>query len=160
MNILAIDPGPEESAYVIYDTSTRHLLKFAKLPNPELLPQVGGHVATMFADHLVIEQVASFGMAVGAEVFETVFWSGRFAQAWERRGGTWTRIKRMEVKMSLCHDSRAKDPNIRQAIIDVFGGKDFAIGRKKTPGPLFGVAGDCWSALAVALTHANKRGAA
>ncbi len=62
------------------------------------------------------------------------------------------RIKRLEVKIHLCHDSRAKDANIRQAILDRFGGKEKAIGRMATPGPLMGVSGDLWAALAVAIT--------
>src|SRR3990167_6090451 len=56
----------------------------------------------------------------------------------------------------LCHDSRAKDGNIRAALIDRFGpGKDRAIGRKATPGPLFGVSSDVWSALAIAVTFTD-----
>ena len=37
---------------------------------------------------------------------------------------------RQEVKLHLCNSARAKDANIRQALIDRFGGKDKAIGRK------------------------------
>lgn len=95
---------------------------------------------------LVIEKIASFGMPVGAEVFETVFWSGRFAEAYgiERVH----RITRIEVKNHICHSSRAKDGNIRQALIDRFG----VVGTKKNPGPLFGISGDLWASLAVAVT--------
>jgi hypothetical protein len=53
----------------------------------------------------------------------------------------------------LCEFVRANDANIRAALIDRFGpGKDKAVGRKATPGPLFGLKGDEWSALAIALT--------
>jgi len=104
---------------------------------------------------LLIEQVASYGMAVGAEVFETVFWSGRFAQTWIDEGpGEWQRMKRLEVKMALCHDSRAKDANVRQAVLDLFGStRQRAIGTKKQPGPLYGISGDEWSALALVMTY-------
>jgi len=105
----------------------------------------------------VIEQIAAMGMAVGAEVFETCFWSGRFAEAW---GGSFERLKRHEIKMHLCGNMRAKDANIRVALMDRFGGSQ-SVGKKKTPGPLYGIAGDQWSALAVAVTwfdaHAEKR---
>jgi hypothetical protein len=62
----------------------------------------------------IIEKVKSYGMPVGAEVFETVYWSRRFAQALgaEKVEG----IPRIQVKLHLCHDSRAKDGNIRQAL--------------------------------------------
>lgn len=111
------------------------------------------------ADILALESVASYGMAVGAEVFETCVWSGRFLQRWEDARGPSAevrpsqRIYRREVKLHLCGSSRAKDPNVRQALIDRYGpGKDVAIGRKATPGPLYGVTSHVWSALAVAVT--------
>ncbi len=157
MNILAIDPGHEQSAYVLFDADEQALRQFGKIPNAEMFNVMAQAARTIDTETLVIEQIASFGMTVGAEVFETVFWSGRFAQAWMVEGGTWDRLKRLQVKMHLCHDSRAKDANIRQALIDRFGpGKDAAIGNKKSPGPLYGVSNDVWSALAVAVTWADQ----
>ena len=55
--------------------------------------------------------------------------------------------------MYLCHSMKAKDGNIRQAILDLYGGKDVALGNKKRPGPLYGVSKDIWAALAVAITY-------
>jgi hypothetical protein len=118
---------------------------FGKWENHELSDMLVDATANAF----VIEKIESFGMAVGAEVFETVFWSGRFAQA---LGGDFHRIGRKDVKMHLCHSMRATDANIRCALIDKFGGKDAAIGRKANPGPLYGISKDCWSALAVGIT--------
>lgn len=46
----------------------------------------------------------------------------------------------------------AKDANVRQALINRFGGKDAAIGRKAAPGPLYGISRDMRSALAIAVT--------
>jgi hypothetical protein len=51
---------------------------------------------------------------------------------------------------------KAKDANIRQALIDIYGGNDKAIGNKKTPGPLYGIKGDLWAALAVAVTFGRR----
>jgi hypothetical protein len=34
----------------------------------------------------VIERVESYGMAVGREVLDTMFWAGRFARGWEDAG--------------------------------------------------------------------------
>jgi hypothetical protein len=66
---------------------------------------------------------------------------------------------RATVKAHLCRSAKAKDSNVRQALIDLFGGKENAIGTKKTPGPLYGISGDVWAALAVAVTwyDANMR---
>jgi hypothetical protein len=152
--IIAIDPGPTESAFVHYDEG--RLIHFGKVPNDEMLAITGER----YADQLVIEQVASFGMAVGEEVFETVFWSGRFAQMWASTYGRDVhRVKRHAVKMAMCGNTRAKDGNIRQAIIDRYGGvegKAKAIGTKREPGPLYGVSADVWQALALAITFDEK----
>lgn len=150
--VLAIDPGNEESAFVLYDRDTGKPHRFGKIVNDELLTLIAATEAPV-----VVEQVACMGMAVGAEVFETVFWSGRFCQQCEETTPyQWFRVKRHEVKQHLCGNQRAKDANIRQALIDLYGGKAKAIGKKKTPGPLYGIAGDVWSALAVAVTFANR----
>lgn len=147
--ILAIDPGPTESAYVLWDGQS--IGKHFKAENAMLCDAI--MTKCLVADVMVIEQIASYGMAVGAEVFETVFWSGRFAQAFYAHLLPVFRIKRMDVKMHLCHSSRAKDGNIRQALIDRLGPP----GTKKAPGATYGISGDCWAALAVAITFADQR---
>lgn len=156
MNILAIDPGPIQSAYVILEDGQVNPDGFGKVSNMEMLSICTGEASC--CDVLVIEKVASYGMPVGEEVFETVFVSGRFAQEWDKwrnqdEDSGFKRITRGEVKMHLCGNMRAKDANIRQALIDRYGGKEKAIGNKKNPGPLRGITGDCWSALAVAITY-------
>jgi len=67
--------------------------------------------------------------------------------------------------MNLCGVMKAKDGNIRQALIDRFpatgGGKIPQIGTKAKPGPLYGFSRDKWAALAVAVTFQDQqRGAA
>jgi len=57
-------------------------------------------------------------------------------------------VYRKEVKIYLCGSMKAKDPNIRQALIDRLGDP----GTKKNPGPTYGVKSHAWSALAVAVT--------
>ena len=88
-------------------------------------------------------------MAVGAEVFETCVWIGRYL---EKLQGNMERIKRLECKMHLCHSARANDSNIRQALTDRLG----APGTKKQPGITFGVTKDIWAALAVAVTFFDQ----
>jgi hypothetical protein len=100
----------------------------------------------------VIEKIEAMGMAVGASVFETVFWSGRFAEA----SKPFDRVTRRAVKLHLCGTMRAKDGNIRQSLIDRFGGVA-AVGRRSAPGPLFGISSHRWAALAVAVTWMDQR---
>ena len=141
MTIFAIDPGPTESAYVIWDGS--HILAKGKVPSGSILPLIGIHERT---SRIVCEMIACYGMAVGAEVFETCVWIGRYL---EKAQGQMDRITRGTVKMHLCHSMKAKDSNIRQALIDRLG----APGKKSDPGITFGLSGDMWAALAVAVTH-------
>lgn len=161
MRILAIDPGYTQSAFC--ETLDGMPCWSGMSDNAAvraLLIDVFGRPSVHRPDHLAIEMVASYGMAVGVEVFETVRWIGRFQEAYESRGGAVRLIFRKDVKLHLCGDTRAKDSNIRQAIIDRFGpGKDKAIGRKAAPGPLYGIKADVWSALAVAITAESARGA-
>ena len=152
MTVLAIDPGPKHSAYVLW--GTHGIEAHGKLPNDDLLRILG---VSLEFDTVVLEQVASYGMAVGAEVFETVFWTGRFFEAVTERCMP-MRVVRQAVKLHLCHDTRAKDSNIRQALIDRFGGKEKAIGRKASPGPLYGIKADCWQALALAIVFHDQQG--
>jgi hypothetical protein len=62
-------------------------------------------------------------------------------------------VFRRDVKLHLCGSARAKDPNIRQALLDRFG----PVGTKKAPGPLYGVKSHIWSALAVAVTASETK---
>lgn len=151
--ILAIDPGPKESAFVQYRAGG--ILDHQKVRNTMLLAIIRDCDDGDF-QKIAIEMIASYGMAVGAETFETVFWIGRFFEAAVLRSIEPKLIYRLDVKKAICHNGAAKDPNIRQAIIDRFGGKEVAIGKKATPGPLYGISGDEWSALAVALTYAEE----
>lgn len=150
MLVFAIDPGSDESAYVLYDSSSALVITHAHMLN-EALVVLCAQQAMSYP--LVVESFESYGMAVGAEVFRTVWWAGRFHQAWR---GPARQLSRREVKLHLCHSARATDANVRQAILDRFAHtKAEAIGKKKNPGPLYGLKGHEYAALAVALTWAD-----
>lgn len=155
MRILAIDPGPEESALVWYESKAARPVGWAKMENDEAL----GSIDTSGAMLMAIEMVASYGMPVGASVFETCVWAGRFIERWIRLHGVVPRrVYRKDAKLHLCGSARAKDSNVRQALIDRYGpSKEEAIGRKASPGPLYGMKADCWAALAVAITAAETQ---
>ena len=158
MKVLAIDPGPERSGWLLYDAKTGRIESAQITDNGPLalyLENVEG------VDWLAYEMVACYGMPVGAEVFDTCVWIGRFIQAWADGPNAYkphVLLSRKEIKLHLCQSARAKDSNIRQALIDRFGpGKAKAIGLKKTPGPLYGLKSHLWAALAVAVTAADQR---
>lgn len=157
MNTLAIDPGTNESQYLVWNGSGVAEMGF--LPNLDLLEKLPS-VVEQHQPTVCIEGVASYGLAVGRDVFETCIWIGRFYQQSVSAGRVPEIVYRMAVKMHLCHSAKAKDPNIRQALIDRFGGKDAAIGKKAKPGPLYGVSSHAWAALALAVTFSDQQKAA
>lgn len=157
--VLAIDPGPTESAWLVYEPRDRVLIDCGIDTNGDLLAQL--RQAERLGDHLAIEMIACYGMPVGAETFETCRWIGKFEEAWLRPEGCEalpesrvSRIYRKDIKLHLCGTTRAKDANVRQALLDRFGGSG-AVGTKKNPGPLYGVKSHLWAALAVAVTWAD-----
>lgn len=157
MIVLAIDPGSRESALVWFETASQSVVDKYKGDNHACLELVGNSQV----NHLAIELAESFGAKVWSQVFTTTVWVGRFIQAWEmtrtnRRRDTHTTIVRREVKMHLTGSAKAKDGQIRNCLIDRWGGKDKAIGKKQQPGPLFGITADMWQALAIAVTYADR----
>lgn len=143
--ILAIDPGTTQSGWC-YLESDRRVNSSGVSPNSQILNAISlaGILAT--ADILAIEMVASYGMPVGREVFETVRWIGRFQQAW-RDPEAVRLVYRRDVKLHLCGSMKAKDANVWQSLLDKLG----PVGTKKAPGPLYGVKSHARSALAVAV---------
>lgn len=151
-NVLAIDPGPTESAFVIWNGI--NVLEIGKIDNSDMV-----HWLSDNPEAAVIEQVRSYGMAVGASVFDTVFWSGRFYERLTEAYGVPTdMMPRMDVKMHLCHSSRAKDANITQALIDRFAPntRNKGKGIKSDPGFFYGFKSDIWAAFALAVTWWDK----
>ena len=152
MKLLCIDPGTEESGVIIFD-GYNILESYSSFNNNELVSKI--RIGSFKCEHLAIEMIASYGMAVGKSTFETCLWIGRFIQAFAGYYD-YTKIYRKDVKMELCGTNRAKDANVRQAIIDLFpssgGGKTPQIGTKKDPGPLYGMSSHAWPALGVGIT--------
>lgn len=142
---IGIDPGNTHSAAVAIKEGS--VISKVYLPNDEfiyVMISLKHHVSTA---RFVCEMIASYGMPVGREVFETCVFIGRLKE----RLTLMDRITRISVKNSICHSSKAKDANVRQALIDIYGPP----GTKKNPGGTYGIKGDMWAALAVA-TAAQK----
>ena len=150
---LAIDPGPAQSGWCLLLGD--ELLDSGVRPNADMLDFIKHRHFQIYPARVAIEMIASYGMPVGKEVFETCLWIGRFVQAW-RDPDSVLLVYRKDVKMHLCGTVKAKDGNVRQAIIDLYpasgGGATPQIGTKAKPGPLYGVSSHAWPALGVALT--------
>jgi hypothetical protein len=141
--LLAIDPGTTHSGWVIMEDGVP--AASGVIENNGILELIQAH-----GGRVAIERIVSYGMPIGAETLETVEWIGRF---WQAAGADKTRlIPRKEVGKHVCNDGRAKDPNIRQGLINRWGGKALAVGTVKNPGPLYGIKSHAWPALGVAVT--------
>lgn len=149
MIIVGIDPGPEQSWWVQWDTENQRIIEKGVFPNTDF-------PVAFEVNLIVIEDIQFFGMPVGESVFETAKVIGRFLERAENRHISVVQVGRREIKLHFCNSTKAKDSNIRQAIIDRFGGKEKAIGYKKTPGVLYGVKKDLWSALALCLWYEDS----
>ena len=146
--VLAIDPGTTQTAYVVFRGGS--IIKKGIIENGEFLKMC--EAFSFNATVAAIEMIACYGMPVGKEVFETCVWLGKFSHALETRGFKVEYIYRREVKIHLCGSMKAKDGNIRQALIDKIGVQ----GTKKAPGPTYGVSKDIWAALAVAVLFSDR----
>jgi hypothetical protein len=179
--VLALDPGTRETAFIIGDSRQKLPLHKGKWDNETILDCIAnGRESFASAQSMVIEMVGHYGtgMAVGKEVFETCIWIGRFHEAWKRRmGSDPARLLRKTVCGHVCNSGRAKDKNIRQAIIDRYGGEvkkckqckgkgvrgrksipcDVCHGAVWKPGPLDGFSGDIWQAMAVFVTFVEGK---
>jgi Holliday junction resolvasome RuvABC endonuclease subunit len=150
--ILAIDPGNTQSGVAILEMPNFRLEWFAKLPNEDVVK-----VAKRYDfDEVAIEMVACYGMPVGKDVFETCLWIGRFIEQLKEHKISF--VYRKEEKIHLCGSMKAKDSNIKQALVNRYAKHDFKSGKgtKKNPDTFYGVAKDVWQAVAVGVTHYEK----
>lgn len=167
MRLLAIDPGPTQSAYVVVDNSDLRPLFFDKIPNEEMLKL--SHLGN--ADCVVIEMIGHYGtgMPAGKDVFDTCVWIGRFWQVadgfdkeFERFVGVAHQtpvdlVKRATVKAHLCGAAKAKDGNVIQALVDRFapGVRNKGKGVKSDPGWFYDFHSDIWQAYGLAVYYAD-----
>jgi len=151
MTIVAIDPGPVESA--VLEWGFERLGFMGIMPNEQMRVWLASQLNPSDSTRLIaVEMIASYGMSVGKEVFETCLQIGRIQELSDRNNTPCRLVYRLQVKQHLCHDSRAKDTNIRAALIDRFGPP----GTKKAPGVLYGIKSHLWAALAVAVYAADN----
>jgi hypothetical protein len=166
--IIGIDPGTEHSAYVVYDATNHKVVDHADLGNEEFLLRLSNLCRKDDEiSHAAIEMISSYGMAVGKTTFDTIVWIGRMVQIIhtlrmdrdKAKPLQWRLCYRKQITKVVSAGGTAKDGNVRQALLDMFpatgGGATPQVGTKKQPGPLYGISGHKWQALAVAV-YANE----
>lgn len=156
--ILAIDPGSEQSAWLLLVDGRP--VRWAKRPNIELRDtlrwRVDGSLATLAesADVVVIETIEPRGERLYRQTVDMLQWAGRFAEAARPTPVEW--LSREAIKRHLCpspgHKGAANDGDVWAALVARYGDSpESAIGRKGAPGPLYGIHSDERAALAVAV---------
>lgn len=181
MIILAIDPGQNDSAVVVYGSQPKEILwntddTDGKMENGKLLLEFPALLERSIVDVIVIEDVESRGgyitvkkqmkkgeqiwvpPTVGKPLWDTMFWIGRLYQRIVEFGFSENGIYRLlptKIRAALCNDSRANLSMMTTEIIDHFDPNreygKYGKGTAKNPGPLFGFVRDLWQATAVAL---------
>lgn len=154
--ILAVDPGPRQSALVYYDPDRKQVISHQIVRNREAAAEIElealrleGTEAAPKTTHLAIELIrSSYGSPAGAELFDTAMWAGRFLGGWlagPREIASTLLIPRIEIKVHLCGTAKSADKDVRTALMARLGFPATA-----------GVATHCWAALAVAVTAADR----
>lgn len=153
--ILALDPGNTYTGYCLVDPECRPI-RFGKEKNDKVMSECLDILSSLTyrPAEVAIERVASYGMPVGREVFETCEWIGRFTQEFEKYTSVFY-VYRQSEKQTICHSMKANDATIKQALVDrfAFGESNHGKGTKAAPGFFYGFKADIWSAFAVAVTH-------
>ena len=156
MRILAIDPGNADTAFCLMDEAYAIQGK-GKIGNEQMLSYIECNAEKI--DHIVTEMIASYGMPVGAEVFETCVMIGKIERTAEKAGIAYSRVFRSEEKLCICNNSRARDSNIRAGLIERFARHDKkrGTGTKKNPDHFYGVSKDMWAAYAVGVVYLDGK---
>jgi hypothetical protein len=156
---LGIDPGPTTHGAVLYDDVERRVVWSSKAATrTELFYLVDSDAP----DLVVIERPAAMG-AIGSGVvghmLDTSWTAGRLAEWLTNHAPVHTMTRREVLRhLGVLAGKGAADSRVRAACIadhETPGGKP-AVGRKGSPGPLYGVSSHAWQALGLVLAFLNK----
>ena len=154
MRVLGIDPGPERSAWVLWDGE--RVCRFGADEN--LTVESGMRILERQERpvRLAMERPQAFygpGVKPSPQLMETAFEAGTLYGAWP---DSHTRLYLRFNEVSRHHTGRSgrPEPEIRAALLERIG----PVGTKKNPGPLYGlkVKDHHFSALAVAVCAADR----
>lgn len=147
--ILAIDPGNEFSAYVVFEESSETPVEFNKIPNEEMIK-----VIDLWKDKTekaVVEAMAAFG-AGSSTLFDTCIWIGIFSERYGRSRVQY--VFRKTYISYLLGNSRANDSHVRQYLIQRYGDTNKT---KQKGNRLEGIRADMWQALAIAVFASDTK---
>lgn len=145
MMILGIDPGERTSGVVLYDQGAHCVRRAETVDRAELEKRLRHGPAPNL---IVCEEIVAMGVPFSSNLRETCRTIDRLEYIAQWRGIPWRTITRSQVKIAMCGQCRGVgDANVAAAVRERFGGNGCR-GTKKNPGPLYGVSGHAWQALA------------
>lgn len=157
-HIIGIDPGPMQSGFVLIKTGCSHYanIAYAGVESNKAVCHLIRFYGLSLNDspvHVAIEDIVSYGKAIGKSTIETAVWLGRFIEQCGLVDVPIFRYPRREYGLWVTGGSPVSDVSIRAALESIFGeyGKGFPLH------PLRG-ASDKRSAFAVAKYHEFKKG--
>ena len=156
MIIFAIDPGPNDSAFVQWDTEKEIVRNAKHVLNHELLAALRT-MEIHYYGVIAIEDPQAQRRPASDDFIKACKWTGIFQEAISGRLGIGETdklklIPYRDVSAHFCKIVNAKEKFVKEALIKRFGDP----GTKKNPGKLYGITGHCMSALAVAVTCQDK----
>ena len=164
MFVMSIDPGTTHSGYAVLDEETTVVQQFGNTDN-HTLGNLIERQCTEYQTTVVIEQIKSYGMAIGQTTLDTCVWIGRFI---ERANSDVVLIPRKTIVTELTGSPKANDSNIRRYVLDYYtelheklgyglgGGAEPVIGRENNPGILHGATSHVFQAIAVGLCYIRQ----
>jgi len=158
MIVIGVDPGEKKSALVLLKQNNAKdwvIVTKKILPNREVdLLVLAALQLGSGQKHVVIEEMVNYNQKVGASVFDTCEWIGRFKQSWENEPNSFVvSMPRRAAVGYLCEFGKSgSDKYVKEALIKRFGSP----GTKAAPGVLYEFSSHTWSALAIAVTYIDK----
>lgn len=171
VSVLAIDPGPLTCGVVILDrvegSVPRIRYAAAEVPTESVMARIEEAVAA-YGMPVAIEHLSCYGVDFSAVLRDTALVSGEFRLRCRQLGKEATFITRPDVKIHITQSRKTKDKDIRDALIEKWGGETAAMGYQKIPGskqrtpkgPLYDISSHAWAALALGVTFLETSPAA
>ncbi len=161
--LLSIDPG-KASGIIELDVTSYPPRVLEIWDGLTVFSRMLRYIERTRPDAVVIEDFVNYGRPLGDESRDTLKKIGAVRWACERAGIPYTEISRPEVNDDLCHGKVSKG-TVNRVVRDLYlasslplgGGANPEKGVKANPGPLYGVTGHAWDALALGVVWVRRR---
>lgn len=162
MRVLGVDPGPKTHGAVVYDTVERRVVWSS---GRATFNEVDCAHLDHGCDLAVIERptvMGALGPGIIGHLLDTAWTAGELSVVLGMEGPPVQTMTRREVLryLGVLSGKGSADSRVRAACIEDHqtpGGSP-AIGRKASPGPLYGVSSHAWQALGLVLAYLHKEG--